>query len=500
MEYLYRLLSKNLWQGKIVLLCSMALVLLSCSDDDDGGPNPISNDVTVQDFMWKAMNEWYFWQADVPDLADDRFANDQEYTEFLQATPNPEDFIRSLLFPEDRFTFFNEDFEILLNSLSGVSKSNGLQFFIIDLTEDDTNNVFGFVRNVVPGSTAAQAGLKRGDIFYGVDGQVLTPDNFGDLLFGDNDTYTLNMGEADIANRLVMQTENEITLTKIEDFLEPPIREARTLDVNGQKIGYLMYQRFNRDFNDELNEVFGQFVANGVTDLVLDMRYNPGGSVNTSRLLASMIYGPNTNDLYIRQRWNDKQQSRFSNLQLEDYFANEVRSGVALNSLNLNRVFVLATNRSASASELLMNGLDPYVEVIHIGTTTTGKNEFSISLVDDPSGVNGPYTYGDGRRENRINPDNRWIIQPLVGRNENSVGFLDYTAGFAPDIELREDVFNLGELGDVNEPLLARALEEITGVSNKQAQKSSFGEPAAYRDFKTPVREFMILDKPLDVN
>ncbi len=500
MEYWYRLLSKNLWQGKIVLLCSMAFVLLSCSDDDDGGPNPISDDVTVQDFMWQAMNEWYFWQADVPNLADDRFANDQEYTEFLQATPNPEDFIRSLLFTEDRFTFFNEDFEVLLNSLSGVSKSNGLQFFIIDLTEDDTNNVFGFVRNVVPGSTAAQAGLKRGDIFYGVDGQVLTPDNFGDLLFGENDTYTLNMGEADIANRLVNQTENEITLTKIEDFLEPPIREARTLDVNGQKIGYLMYQRFNRDFNDELNEVFGQFVANGVTDLVLDMRYNPGGSVNTSRLLASMIYGPNTNDLYIRQRWNDKQQARLSNLQLEDYFANEVRSGVTLNALNLNRVFVLATNRSASASELLMNGLDPYVEVIHIGTTTTGKNEFSISLVDDPTGVNGPYTYGDGRRENRINPDNRWIIQPLVGRNENSVGFFDYTAGFAPDIELREDVFNLGELGDVNEPLLARALEEITGVSSKQAQKFSFGEPAAYRDFKTPVREFMILDKPLDLN
>ena len=492
------------------MLCGVALVIHSCSTDDDGGFTPTSDDVTVQNFMWQAMNEWYFWQANVPDLADDRFANDQEYTEFLQATPNPEDFIRSILFTEDRFTFFNEDFEVLLNSLSGVSKSNGLQFFIIDLTEDDTNNVFGFVRNVVPGSTAAQAGLKRGDIFYGVDGQVLTPDNFGDLLFGENDTYTLNMGEADIANRLVIQTENEITLTKIEDFLEPPIREARTLDVNGQKIGYLLYQRFNKDFNEELNEVFGQFVANGVTDLVLDLRYNPGGSVNSSRLLASMIYGTNTNDLYIQQRWNDKQQARLSDVQLKDFFASVVSIpnpdnpdqtiNVSLNSLNLDRVFVLATNRSASASELLINGLDPYIEVIHIGTTTTGKNEFSISLVDDPTGVNGPYTYGDGRRENRINPDNRWIIQPLVGRNENSVGFFDYTAGFAPDIELREDVFNLGELGDVNEPLLARALEEIKGVSSKQAQKSRFREPAAYRDFKTPVREFMILDKPLDLN
>ncbi len=484
----------RLFNGKFLLAFTVITILSACSDDDDLQMfTPTSDDVEVQNFMWQAMNEWYFWQQDVPDLADNRFANNQEYTEFLQATPNPEDFLRSLFFPEDRFTFWREDIDDLLNSLSGVSKSNGLQFFTIDLTNDTTNNLFLFIRNVVPGSDAFSKGIRRGDVIYQVDGQNLTPNNINQLL--EPDSYTVSLGELDVANRLVNPGTETVSLTKVENFQEDPIRLATTLDINGQKIGYLMYQRFNRDFNDELNDAFGQFLADGVTDLVLDMRYNPGGSVNTSRLLASMIYGTNTSDLYIRQRWNDKQQENFSNEQLEDFFADRVRSGVPLNSLELNRVYVLTTDRTASASELVINGLDPYVEVIQIGETSRGKNEFSITLVDDPENN---YTYSSSRMDN-INPNNRWALQPLTGRNENAVGFLDYTTGFVPDFEIVEDVFLLGTFGDPEEPLLAKAIEEITGVSSKSILQAADLPPKAHTiiGYDTPAQELMILDKPL---
>lgn len=500
---------------KMLPLFILGFILLSCNNDDDNGiengntPDPTTNDVTVQNFMWQAMNLWYFWQGEVPDLADNRFSSDQEFTDFLAATPDPNEFIQNILFTEDRFTFWDDNFEDLLNQLSGVSQNNGLQFFLVDLTSDDTDNIFGFVRNVIPGSDAAAKGMQRGDVFYAVDGQTLTSDNFRDLLFGENATYTLSIGELDVANRLVLPTNEEITLTKIENFQEDPIRLARTLDINGQKIGYLMYRSFNRNFNVELNEVFGQFVSDGVTDLVLDMRYNGGGSVNTSRLLASMIYGTNTSDLYIRQRWNDKIQPQLSDTQLNDFFANEVvvpdpsnpeeNLRFPLNSLNLNRVYVLGTGRTASASELVMNGLDPYIEVIHIGTTTTGKNEFSISLVDNPENS---FIYS-ASTEGGINPDNRWIIQPLVGRNENAVGFFDYTAGFAPDILLEEDIFNLGTFGDPSEPMLARAIEEITGTSSSKTRalpndSQSINESVIGYD--APLHDLMILDKPLSFN
>ncbi len=109
--------------------------------------------------------------------------------------------------------------------------------------------------------------------------------------------------------------------------------------------------------------------------------------------------------------------------------------------------------------------MDPYIEVIKIGETTRGKNEFSLTMVDDPDGS---YIYTPDR-EDKINPDNKWAIQPLVGRNENAVGFSDYTAGFDPDIELEEDLENLGAWGDQNEPLLARAIQEITGITGKRS-------------------------------
>ncbi|RYC52969.1 S41 family peptidase [Flagellimonas olearia] len=480
-------------------LLGLVFFFTSCNNDDDqikNGETPSLNpgsSAISQHFMWQAMNLWYFWQGDVPDLADDRFSSNNEYTSFVEATPNPRDFYYDvLLFNDDRFSFLNDDYTELVSNLSGVSKSNGLEFNLKYF--QDEFNVFGYVIYIVPDSDASTKTIQRGDIFTRVDGQQLTEDNYISLLYGSNDTYTLGM--ADIVGGEIVDNDTEVTLTKIENQVENPILVAETLDINGTKIAYLMYNRFLSDFNEELNAAFGKFKTDGATELVLDMRYNPGGSVNTSRLLASMIYGTNTSELYIRQRWNDKIQSQLSTAQLEDYFASSTGTS-AINSLNLSQVYVLATEDSASASELVMNGLVPYMDVIHIGETTRGKNEFSITLVDDPENA---FIY-DEDREGNINSQNSWGIQPLVGRNENAAGFYDYTSGLAPDIVLPEDLANLGVLGDPNEPLLARAIEEITGVSAKK----SFSVQIPAKGFissrvLTPVRDNMYLDKPLDVN
>ncbi|WP_190809073.1 S41 family peptidase [Flagellimonas sp. S3867] len=486
---------------KKLLFPLVALLFIACSSDDDNGienpnPNPPTatlDDVLVQNFMWGAMNLWYFWQADVPDLADGRFANDEEYTEFLAATENPSDFFFDvLLFGEDRFSFLNDDFNELVNNLSGVSKSNGLEFGLVQFS--GSNDLFGYVQYIVPDSDASTKSIQRGDIFTRVDGQQLTIENYRNLLFGSNDTYTL--GLADIGGGTITDNGTEVSLTKIENQVEDPILVAETLDVNGTKIAYLMYNRFLRNFDEQLNAAFGKFVTDGATELVLDMRYNPGGSVNTSRLLASMVHSTDTDKLYIRQRWNGKIQAQLSAEQLEDYFANTTGTS-AVNSLNLSKVYVLATNGSASASELVMNGLAPHVDVVHIGETTRGKNEFSITLVDDPDNA---FIY-DSNREDQINPNNSWGIQPLVGRNENADGFFDYTAGLAPDIVLEEDLENLGVLGDVNEPLLARAIQEITGITTKRSFSVSMpAKMFTSSRIETSIKDNMYLDKPLHLN
>ena len=484
----------------------LALLLFACSKNDDGlnpgGPNPSSTDLAVQDFMWKAMNLWYFWQDDVDDLADDRFSTDEEYTAFLEQEEDPETFFFDYLtYSEDRFSFLSDDYVELTQNLSGLSRSNGVEFGLTYFDDNDNNmlddneEIFGYVRYIIPNSDASGKDIARGDVFTGVDGQTLTGGNYVSLLFGDNATYTLNM--ADVINNEVTPNGEEVSLTKEEELEENPVYIVKSFDISGHKIGYFMYNGFTNEFDQDMNDAIGQLKSEGVTDLVLDLRYNPGGSVNSSRLLSSMIYGTNTSEVYLKQRWNSKIQSVFDDSDVTDYFANKLSDGTTLNTLNLNKVYVLTTHGTASASELVINCLDPYIEVVTIGTSTTGKNEFSLTMVDDPDRDGAPFIYTPSR-ENQINPDNHWAIQPLVGRNENAVGFSDYTAGIPADIELEEDLANLGILGDMNEPLLARAIEEITGISSKKSFEVAMPVKllTSSKMFK-PLRDNMYLDKPL---
>ncbi len=490
----------------LVLFLGFGILLSGCVKNDDGvdgpdGPDPEPTaEVVVQDFMWGAMNIWYFWQAEVPNLADDKFSTDEEYTAFLQTETDPAEFFDTKLrFSDDRFSFYNEDYKELTDNLSGISRSNGVEFGLFLFSNSD--DLFGYVRYIVKNSDASTKAIARGDLFTGVDGQTLNRDNYIELLFGDNATYTLNM--ADIVNGTISPNGIEVSLTKQEAQLEDPVYIVKSIDVSGQKIGYLMYNGFTNEFDQELNDAVGQLKSDGITDLILDLRYNSGGSVNSSRLLSSMIYGTHTDQLFLRQRWNPKIQAAFTAddpTALEDYFADETSAGTPLNTLNLSRVFILITGSTASASELVINGLDPYIDVITIGTTTTGKNEFSLTMVDDPDRDGAPFIYTPSR-ESQINPENSWAIQPLVGRNENASGFSDYTAGFAPDIELDEDLDNFGILGDINEPLLARAIQEITGLSSKRdfTAKYPVNLLTSSKMFK-PMRDNMVLDKDIHIS
>ncbi|MCG2460806.1 carboxyl-terminal protease [Flavobacteriaceae bacterium F89] len=475
----------------IGLILALSILISGCKKDEDTIiDSSVPENITVQNFMWKAMNIWYFWQQDVPVLADDHFSTNTEYIDYLKQFDDPKGFYEDQLqYSADRFSFLSEDYKTLVQSLAGITKSNGLEFGLVRFQGSDF--VFGYVRYVVPNSNAATKDIGRGDIFTAVDGQKLDVNNYIDLLFGENDTYTLTM--ADISDGVATDNGKEVTLTKEEGLVENPIFLSKTFEINGKKIGYLVYNIFIPEYDEELNKVFEEFKSQGVSDLILDVRYNPGGDVNSSRLLSSMIYGTDTDKLYIHERWNDKIEAVFNPEDLNDYFANTTGKGTPINTLGLSKVYILTTKSTASASELVINCLAPYLDVEQIGTKTTGKNEFSLTLVDIPSNS---YVYNPSKEED-INKNNSWGIQPLVGRNENADGFSDYTSGLVPDIELPEDLENLGVLGDQNEPLLARALQEITGVTAKRdfRAKTPVYLITSSKMF-TPVRDNMYLANP----
>ncbi|NER17947.1 carboxyl-terminal protease [Spongiivirga citrea] len=446
----------------------LSLFVISCEDNDDnnstpaipGGSGSVELVQTQNEFVWRGLNLYYFWQQDTPNLADSRFNTLDEFYTFLNTYDDPETMFNEapLRNQDDRFTFFNEDYRVLANAQQGVFKTNGLSFVLTRVTSG-SSEIVGVVRYVNNNTDASSKDVARGDIFSAVNGTPLffnsSEDNNLDLL--DPDTYTLNF--ATIENGSAVSNGKNIEFTKVEQDINP-ILITKTFDIGGKSIGYLMYNRFTSNFDDELNTAFASLA--GVDELILDMRYNPGGSVRSSVRLASMITGQFTGQLMLRQRYNDKLQEAFSEAQVTDNFVDNI-SGTSLNSLGLEKVYVIATDDTASASELVINGLRAYIDVIHVGTTTVGKNEFSITLVDD---VDNQYIF-DRTNTSGIAEGNLWAIQPLLGRNENADGFSDYTGGFSPNVTSEEALTNLGILGDENEPLLATALAQITGATIK---------------------------------
>ncbi len=431
-------MKKNL----LLLLLAVSITFTSCFEDRDDNIQ-VASTVDIQNFIYRALNFFYLYKADTPELANDAFANQSDLDTFLNTFASPETLFDFLISSQDRFSILVDNYIQLENELNGITLNNGMEYGVV-LYPDGSGNVFGYVRYVIPNTSAASEGLQRGVIFNTIDGQQITENNFNEL-FAPN-SYTIGLATYD--GQTVTPTGESVTLSKAE-VTENPIHIAKTLTVSGQKIGYLMYNAFTANFNQELNAAFGQFKADGITDLVLDLRYNGGGSVRTAQDLSSMITGQFAGDLFYSEIWNEDRQDEYAS---PGVFNTTLSTGEAINSLNLTRVYILTTGRSASSSELVINGLNPYIQVIQVGGTTTGKFQASFLLYDAPA---------PGFSRSQANPGHKYAMLPLVFKTANAAGNTDFVDGLVPNIELNEDYSNLGVLGDANEPLLAAALNDI---------------------------------------
>ncbi|WP_298534850.1 S41 family peptidase [uncultured Algibacter sp.] len=439
-----------------LLLLTVSFSCFSCFDDNDDNTVSASQ---INDFVWKGMNSYYLYLENSPDLANDRFANNGEYASYLNGFSRPEDLFESLIYePEtiDRFSWIVDDYFELERQFQGTRGTNGLEFNFYGTPNNDTN-AYGVIRLVLPESPAGGTELKRGDIIYGIDGTRFTRENIGSLR--NKDTYTLNLGfyndngTPEESDDSIDPLGKDITLTKVT-YTEDPIFRTKILNVGGQSVGYLMYNGFIRDSENQLNSVFENFKGSNITELVLDLRYNPGGSVLTTAYLASMITGQFAGQTFEKLIYNDNQADN----NFDFLFYNTLPNEASVNSVGLNKVYILATGSSASASEGLINGLKPYIEVVHIGTNTVGKTQASRTLYDSP----------DFTRDG-VNPAHTYAMQPLIADGLNKNNEQVPGTGLVPTLgyEYKEDPQNFGVLGDKEEPMLALALADIENATAK---------------------------------
>ena len=431
------------WSYRFLVSATCLFSLVACEKEEptvtNKPPTSGSNaNAKVNSWIEDVMREVYYWEDDIPATLNKSLA--------------PEDFFETILSTEDRFSFITPDYEGLINSLSGVSKSAGFEFQLT-LESSQSNNVVAIVLYTLPGSPADLAGLKRGDVIKRINGTQMTTSNYRSLLSAMQETYTADFIRWNEATQSFAQ-EPQVTLAT-QVISENPNYLDSVYTINGQKIAYYIYNFFSPGvdntsiYDQEMEGIISDFKAKGANHLILDLRYNGGGAVSSSTNLASLIgSGVDESEIYYSYQWNDLYQAYFQSQpggdeNLRGYFIN--RADNIGGQISGNTIYILTGSGTASASELIINGLKPYMNIVLIGETTVGKNVGSIPIQDTES------------------EENKYGLLPIVFKIFNSQGDSDYSTGFEPNILADDFSFPMLPLGDVNEALLSTAINQITG-------------------------------------
>ncbi len=460
--------SKRILKLGLALL-SFSFILTSCHKDQDDVIEEISYD-EINDFIWKGLNYWYYWQPQVVDLSDAKLNDLNSYYSYLNNYATPEDLFNALIYDQkDDFSWYIEDVEEQLKQFAGTSKAYGIRLGKNLFQTQAGGDVYIYIAYIVPNSPAEAAGLKRGDVIYKVDGTIMNADNYAVInnLF-NNDSITLGVGRFE--NGGFNPYPEEFNITRIE-FAATPIQHYSVIESGGKNIGYLVYNGFKYPYHKELNDVFTYFKANNVDELILDLRYNGGGTIITAAFLASMIDGSvpqlSATNYFADLRYNSKRNAEegstypfFDEVYLYDFNGSYIEKNPMTRLTSLSRLYVLTSESTASASEMIINGLRPFMPVTTIGGTTVGKNEGSITVVDSP----GEYNDVDNR-----NPNHTIGMQPIVFQIFNKNGENDYDNGFIPSVSINEMDYatNIKDFGDPTEPFLSAAINDIIGATAK---------------------------------
>lgn len=305
----------------------------------------------VQDYF----DDWYFWYAISPNPSPSGYASVGSYFgALLYAGTDPD-------FPADRYSNFipTEDFNRFFGD--GQTLSYGVRVAGLEVTGFPDEPLY--VRYIDPGSPAATAGLVRGDEVLAINGRSAADLNaLGDYAalapFDEGDSVTLELRNAAGA-------QSTVTLDADVYAITPVPQRRNTTTVLGRPMGYLQVNDMITQASTPMSSAFSAFRSAGVEELVLDMRYNGGGLVSIANDLASYVAGNRASgDVFASLLYNDKRAS--ANDQI-------FRFGSLASALGVSRVYVLAGERTCSASEQVINGLRPFVDVVTIGDTTCGK-------------------------------------------------------------------------------------------------------------------------------
>jgi C-terminal processing protease CtpA/Prc len=406
-------ITRPMTPGARIVSSSLALGLLSllwgCGSSSPTSTNP-ANDCSVAGENQQAlttMQSWYYWYQSLPSGV-----NPASYS----STSALLDALREQ--PDDRFSFVTTQAADQSFYGAGQYVGYGLGFSLTAQNELQVLRVFA-------GSPAAQAGLARGDVITAINGTpvptLVTGNQLDSALASPNPGATVTFTWTDPGHQSHTATLVSAVVT------EPSVEKVSVVQARREKVGYILFNSFITPSTGELDQAFAQLSSQGVTQLVVDERYNGGGELTVAQHLASLIAGNGlSGKLLGTLTFNDKHTDQNQSVSFESVSS----------ALNLKEVYFITTNSTASASEFVINALKPYVQVFTVGAATFGK----------PVGENGFNICSD-------------VLYPITFKIENAAGYGDYFSGLPAACAAGDDP--LHALGDPEEASLAAALTHV---------------------------------------
>lgn len=460
-------MSMKTWNmcGTAVVLAAAMLWLSGCVETDaDKRENAPTHEIAKADqYAIDVLETYYLWNEEIEkDLA--RLDPD--------TCRMPMEVVKSIRYHEggkevDRWTVLTDDLKSFQNSVQGLGITYGYDLQAGRIT-NKPGEYFLVVSCVSNGGPAHKAGLRRGDIIITLDGKAITEENIHDAF----NSYSINLGVTGLDGNGNIGGDVRTVSLKAVDMYEDPVLVDKTFDVAGKKIGYLAYSAFDLNSSQTLPDVFRRFKSENIDELILDLRYNGGGYAFTENVLASMI-APMANvlagDIFQTEVYNSilaeawKKQGEDTNTYfstVHEISSQKLKIDVSDANPGISKVYVIVTGGTASASEGLIVGLRPYMDVVLIGRRTYGKYCAGILLAPDQ--------FYSSRYDYSLIQD--WgmyvMISKFADRNGRNASIPD---GIPVDVHADDNPFDGYQLGDENETMLRAALQAAGKTYPKSA-------------------------------
>ncbi|MGL4292925.1 MAG: S41 family peptidase [Bacteroidales bacterium] len=418
-------------------LFAFSAIISGCSNEED---NLLDQEVTLNRWIHNQMKGNYLWLEEIKEA------------KYYNTSADPQEFFKSLISSNEMKTrngttywYSYMEKKVQSTRVSNAPRNTyGIEFVLYSFANVDY--YYARVLYVIPGSPAEKCGVRRGMWIKKINSEEITSANWKLLQSGNG--AKLEVYEGVLTNNI--QNTRVINLGSQESLYETPfLKDTVLVGTDGTKVGYLAYTHFSTGptgptditYDNQMRDVFGKFKSRGVREFILDMRYNPGGYLSCATLLSSLLIPQSkVGEVFSRVTYNPA--SKMSDM--SEFFSSQD------NNLNLSRVYVLAGSHTASASEAVINGLMPMMDVVILGEKTEGKNLGSV-------------TFQDSRFD--------WILHPIVATISNAKGEGDYWKGINPtkgcEYNEFQSVAPLGALGTPDDALIQMALVKMGVYSSR---------------------------------